>query len=174
MTTKILLAEDDQNLGTLLTEYLEAKGFEVTLATDGMMAFEFFMKKAFDFCILDVMMPKKDGFSLSKDIRTSNPTIPIIFLTAKSMAEDTLKGFSLGGDDYITKPFSMEELLVRIQAILKRVQPIISQQAAQEYLLGIYSFFPEKHTLSAKDEEHKLTTKESKLLQVFAKIKTKP
>jgi two-component system, OmpR family, response regulator len=173
MKTKILLAEDDQNLGMLLSEYLEAKGFEVTLATDGMMAFEFFMKKAFDFCILDVMMPKKDGFSLSKDIRTRNPTIPIIFLTAKSMAEDTLKGFSLGGDDYITKPFSMEELLVRIQAILKRVQPIISQQAAQEYLLGKYRFNPEKHTLSAQNEDHKLTTKESKLLQVFCENQNK-
>jgi two-component system, OmpR family, response regulator len=173
MKTKILLAEDDQNLGSLLSEYLEAKDFEVTLATDGMMAFEFFMKKTFDFCILDVMMPKKDGFSLSKDIRTRNPSIPIVFLTAKSMAEDTLKGFSLGGDDYITKPFSMEELLVRIQAILKRVQPVLNKQVAQAYILGKYSFYPEKHTLASENEDHKLTTKESKLLQVFCENQNK-
>ncbi len=136
MKTRILLAEDDPNLGILLKEYLEAKDFEVSLATDGSIAFEFFRKKEFDFCILDVMMPKKDGFSLSQDIRTLNASIPIIFLTAKSMAEDTLKGFSLGGDDYITKPFSMEELVVRVQAILKRVQPVLQQQAAKAYILG--------------------------------------
>ena len=173
MKTKILLAEDDPNLGILLKEYLEAKDFEVSLATDGSMAFEFFRKKAFDFCILDVMMPKKDGFSLSQDIRTLNASIPIIFLTAKSMAEDTLKGFSLGGDDYITKPFSMEELVVRIHAILKRVQPVLQQQVAKAYILGKYSFNPEKHSLKTENEEHKLTTKESKLLQIFCENQNK-
>ncbi len=173
MKTRILLAEDDPNLGILLKEYLEAKDFEVSLATDGSIAFEFFRKKEFDFCILDVMMPKKDGFSLSQDIRTLNASIPIIFLTAKSMAEDTLKGFSLGGDDYITKPFSMEELVVRVQAILKRVQPVLQQQAAKAYILGKYSFNPENHSLKAANEEHKLTTKESKLLQIFCENQNK-
>jgi two-component system, OmpR family, response regulator len=173
MKTKILLAEDDQNLGILLQEYLIAKDFDVTLATDGMMAFEFFMKKTFDFCILDVMMPKKDGFSLSKDIRSKNADIPIIFLTAKSMAEDTLKGFSLGGDDYITKPFSMEELVVRIHAIMKRVQPASKSKIDNKYTLGKYSFYPEKHSLTSEHEQHKLTTKEAGLLRVFCENQNK-
>src|SRR6202008_1118015 len=116
----ILLVEDDPNLELLLREYLDAKGYHVELATDGKEGFDLFCKHSFDLCLLDVMMPVKDGITLAKEIRVNNKHIPIIFLTAKAMKEDTLEGFNAGGDDYITKPFSMEELLVRIQAILRR------------------------------------------------------
>ncbi len=173
MKTRILLAEDDPNLGLLLKEYLEAKDFEVLLATDGHIAFEFFRKTKFDFCILDVMMPKKDGFSLSQDIRSLNPNVPIMFLTAKSMPEDTLKGLSLGADDYMTKPFSMEELVLRVRAILKRVQPSEVKTAVTDYIIGKYNFNPERHTLNSEAEEHKLTTKESKLLHIFCENQNK-
>jgi DNA-binding response OmpR family regulator len=118
----ILLAEDDKNLGTILKAYLEAKGFPTTLCVNGNEALDAYQKKEYNFCILDVMMPVKDGFTLAKEIRGYNKTIPILFLTAKSMQEDKLKGFELGADDYLTKPFSMEELLARIKAILRRLQ----------------------------------------------------
>src|SRR5688572_5589238 len=118
--TKILLVEDDPNLGQLLQEYLDIKGFETTLARDGEKAFAFYKKDRYDLCIFDVMLPRKDGFSLAKEIRISNKKIPIIFLTAKSLKEDTLEGLRIGADDYMTKPFSMEELLLRIKAILRR------------------------------------------------------
>jgi two-component system, OmpR family, response regulator len=118
--TKILLAEDDENLGLLLREYLKAKNFETNLFANGETAFRDFVKNDYDICILDVMMPIKDGYTLAREIRQVNEEIPIIFLTAKSMKEDVIEGFSIGADDYITKPFSMEELLFRIEAILKR------------------------------------------------------
>src|SRR6218665_1086325 len=130
---KILLAEDDPNLGMLLQEYLMAKGYEVELARDGNEGLDLFLKHTFDFCILDVMMPKKDGFALAKEIRSNNEEIPLIFLTAKSMQEDTLRGFNAGADDYITKPFSMEELLMRIKAILKRAGKSDSKEVLQNY-----------------------------------------
>ncbi len=119
--TRILLAEDDKNLGTILKSYLEAKGFPTTLCVNGQEAFEMFSKEEFDFCIVDVMMPVKDGFTLAKDIRNIDRKIPIIFLTAKSLQQDKLKGFEVGADDYLTKPFNMDELLMRIQAILRRL-----------------------------------------------------
>ena len=118
--TRILLCEDDHNLGTLLTEYLKAKGFETTLAVDGVEGLKLFRREHFDFIILDVMMPNKDGFTVAAEIREQDRHIPILFLTAKSMKEDTLTGFKAGADDYMTKPFSMEELMVRINAILRR------------------------------------------------------
>ena len=118
--TKLLLAEDDENLGLLLKEYLVAKGYDANLYPDGEAAYKGFMREHYDICILDIMMPKKDGFTLAKDIRIVNPDIPVIFLTAKNMKDDVLEGFKLGADDYITKPFSMEELIVRINALLKR------------------------------------------------------
>ena len=118
---KILLCEDDENLGMLLREYLAAKGYEAELCADGELGFKAFQKSKFDICVLDVMMPKKDGFELAKDIRSANAEIPIIFLTAKTLKEDILEGFKIGADDYITKPFSMEELVFRIEAILRRV-----------------------------------------------------
>ena len=122
MTKKrVLLVEDDPNLGMLLEDYLDLKGkFEVQLCTNGEEGLKAFLEKSFDICILDVMMPKKDGFSLAKDIRNVNPNVPIIFATAKGMMEDKTEAFTLGGDDYITKPFRIEELLLRINALLKR------------------------------------------------------
>ena len=118
---KVLLVEDDPNLGTILSEYLNVKGYETTLAIDGEKGYDEFIKNNFEFIILDVMMPKKDGFTLATDIRNTNKDIPIIFLTAKSLQEDTIEGFKLGADDYITKPFSMEELMARMNAIMRRV-----------------------------------------------------
>jgi DNA-binding response OmpR family regulator len=166
---KILLAEDDPNLGTLLQEYLQAKGYDVVLAKDGNAGLDLFLKQEFDFCILDVMMPKKDGFALAKEIRTKNADIPLIFLTAKSMQDDTLKGFELGADDYITKPFSMEELLVRIKAIMKRSKKLEVEEAAGQYKIGMYEFFPHQHELALNGQAQKLTTKESELLLLFCK-----
>ena len=119
---KILLCEDDENLGMLLREYLQAKGYSAELCPDGEAGYKAFMKTKFDICVLDVMMPKKDGFTLAQEIRQANAEIPIIFLTAKTLKEDILEGFKIGADDYITKPFSMEELVFRIEAILRRVR----------------------------------------------------
>ena len=117
---RILLCEDDENLGMLLREYLQAKGCATELFPDGEAGYKAFLKNKYDFCVLDVMMPKKDGFTLAKEIRQANAEIPIIFLTAKNLKEDILEGFKNGADDYITKPFSMEELTFRIEAILRR------------------------------------------------------
>lgn len=164
---RILLAEDDQNLGSLLKEYLQAKNFEVDLLPDGEKAFRSFQKSFYDICILDVMMPLKDGFSVAADIRTINKDIPIIFLTAKSMKEDVLEGFKLGADDYITKPFSMEELLFRIEAILRRTKPDFRQSNQVVYKLGSYTFDFQKQILQNENNNHKLTTKESELLKML-------
>jgi DNA-binding response OmpR family regulator len=164
---RILLAEDDQNLGSLLKEYLQAKAYEVDLFPDGEKAFKSFQKSFYDICILDVMMPLKDGFSVAADIRTINKDIPIIFLTAKSMKEDVLEGFKLGADDYITKPFSMEELLFRIEAILRRTKPDIRQSNQVVYKLGNYTFDFQKQILQNEENMHKLTTKESELLKML-------
>ncbi len=166
--TRILLAEDDPNLGSLLQEYLEAKEFETVLCADGDKAFKTFSRQQFDFVLLDVMMPVKDGFTVAKEIRTINKKIPIIFLTAKSMKEDTLKGFSLGADDYISKPFSMEELLVRINAVLRRTDAY--QEASQEnkfFELGAFVFDFERQILKDDTSEVKLTTKENELLHLL-------
>jgi DNA-binding response OmpR family regulator len=164
---RILLAEDDQNLGSLLKEYLQAKAYEVDLFPDGEKAFRSFQKSFYDICILDVMMPLKDGFSVASDIRTINRDIPIIFLTAKSMKEDVLEGFKLGADDYITKPFSMEELLFRIEAILRRTKPDFRQSNQVVYKLGNYTFDFQKQILQNETNMHKLTTKESELLKML-------
>jgi DNA-binding response OmpR family regulator len=169
MNTKIriLLAEDDENLGLLLKEYLHAKNYETDLLPDGEKAFKSFQRNFYDLCILDVMMPLKDGFSLAKDIRSINKDIPIIFLTAKSMKDDILQGFKLGGDDYITKPFSMEELLFRIEAILRRTKADSKLSPQNMYTLGKYTFDFQKQTLASPDDTHKLTTKESELLKML-------
>lgn len=119
---KILLCEDDENLGMLLREFLQAKGFNADLCPDGDKGYKAFLKGKYDLCVLDVMMPKKDGFTLAQEIRNVNSEVPIIFLTAKTLKEDILEGFKIGADDYITKPFSMEELVFRIGAILRRVK----------------------------------------------------
>ena len=119
---KVLLCEDDENLGMLLREYLQAKGYDTDLLPDGEAGYKAFMKNTYDVCVFDVMMPKKDGFTLAQEIRAINTDVPILFLTAKNLKEDILEGFKIGGDDYITKPFSMEELLFRIEAILRRIK----------------------------------------------------
>jgi DNA-binding response OmpR family regulator len=162
---KILLTEDDENLGMLLREYLEAKGFKTDLLPNGEEGYTAFMNKKYDICIFDVMMPKKDGFTLAKEVRMVNTEIPIIFLTAKSMKEDIFQGFKIGADDYITKPFSMEELLFRIEAILRRT---VGTNAAQEaYQLGKYKFDTQKQQLVDGENIVKLTTKESELLKLL-------
>ncbi len=165
--TKLLLAEDDENLGLLLREYLIAKGFDAELFPDGEAAYKGFMREHFDICILDVMMPKKDGFSLAKDIRIVNADIPILFLTAKNMKEDVLEGFKLGADDYITKPFSMEELILRIEAILRRTSQDNQASGQEVFTLGRFTFDTLKQTLTEGDNVVKLTTKESDLLKLL-------
>lgn len=167
IATSILLVEDDNNLGNLLREYLEAKGFAAKLAVNGKEGFEFFTKGKYDLCILDVMMPVKDGFTLAKEIRAIDKKIPIVFLTAKSMKEDTIEGFSVGADDYITKPFSMEELLMRLQAILRRTQVSSAKSEQKEFKIGSYKFDYARQLLIFKAKEHKLTTKEAELLKLL-------
>jgi DNA-binding response OmpR family regulator len=169
MNTKIriLLAEDDENLGILLKDYLQAKNFETDLLTDGEKAFKSFQKNLYDLCILDVMMPIKDGFTVAKEIRVINKDIPIMFLTAKSLKDDILSGFKLGADDYITKPFNMEELLFRIEAILRRTKAESKFSGQTVYKLGKYTFDFQKQALSSEEQVHKLTTKESELLKML-------
>ena len=164
---KILLAEDDTNLGMLLKEYLRAKGFENVLCEDGEIAYERFLNEPFDICIFDVMMPKKDGFTLAKEVRQINSEIPIIFLTAKSMKEDVLEGFKLGADDYMSKPFSMEELLLRIEAVLRRSTGLKPEDEQEIFKIGKLTFNSKKQTLFDGEEEQKLTTKESELLRLL-------
>lgn len=164
--TNILLAEDDENLGVLLKEYLKAKNFETQWYTDGEKAFKSFMNEHFDLCVLDIMMPVKDGLTLAKEIRAINDKVPIIFLTAKSMKDDVLEGFKAGADDYISKPFSMEELLYRIEAILKRTQNN-DQKNKNVFTIGQYQFDAVKQILSMGDKEFNLTTKESELLKLL-------
>ncbi len=163
---KILLTEDDENLGMLLREYLMAKGYNTDLLPDGEAGYQAFMANKYDLCILDVMMPKKDGFTMAREIRMVNSTIPIIFLTAKSLKEDILEGFKIGGDDYLTKPFSMEELLFRIEAILRRTTGA-KVKDQQYYQLGRYTFDTQKQTLNDEEKSIKLTTKEAELLKLL-------
>jgi two-component system OmpR family response regulator len=167
-TVSILLAEDDRNLGNLLKEYLEKKGYDTRLAVNGKEAYDLFSKNKFDLCMLDVMMPVKDGFTLAREIRTMDKNVPIVFLTAKSMKEDTIEGFSVGADDYITKPFSMEELLLRITAILRRVKnQTIKQSEQNEFTIGKYKFNYTNRTLELKSKKEELTTKEADLLKLL-------
>lgn len=163
---RILLCEDDENLGMLLREYLQAKGYMCDLYADGESGYKAFLKGKYDFCVLDVMMPKKDGFTLAQEIRMVNSEVPIIFLTAKSLKEDILEGFKIGGDDYITKPFSMEELLFRIEAILRRVKGKKGKEVTT-YKIGGFTFDTQKQVLSIGDKTTKLTTKESDLLSLL-------
>ena len=165
---KILLAEDDENLGSLLKEYLNAKGYSTFLYPDGEAAWNAFDKNDYDMCIIDIMMPKMDGYTLAKEIRKVNTTIPFIFLTAKTLKDDVLEGFSIGADDYITKPFSMEELLYRLKAILRRTSQTESdEQDSEIFQIGAYTFDANKQLLKKEEEEKKLTTKESELLKLL-------
>lgn len=165
---KVLLAEDDRNLGNILKSYLEAKMYETTLCVNGQEALQAYAKNNFDVCIIDVMMPVMDGFSLAKEIRLDNKHIPILFLTAKSLQEDKIKGFELGADDYITKPFSMEELLVRMKAILRRssLGPLPGE-GITTFEIGKYEFDYNRQTLSFGEDVQKLTSKETELLKLL-------
>lgn len=165
---RILLAEDDPNLGELLKDYLELKGkYDVSLCQDGDEAIEQFKKEKYDLCILDVMMPKKDGFAVGKEIRKINETIPVIFATAKSMMEDKTRAFELGGDDYITKPFRVEELLLRINALLKRVSKDKDEDISDKFEIGDYFFDYTSQVITYKGQQQKLSTKEAELLRLL-------
>lgn len=165
---RILLVEDDNNLGNLLQDSLELKNYDVTLKRNGEDGWNEFKAGKFDMCILDVMMPKKDGFSLAKDIRRSNSQIPVIFLTAKVLKEDTIEGLKIGADDYLTKPFSMEELILRMENIFKRV-PKVEVSEQNEFHIGKYTFDNSSRTLTLEGGASlKLTTKESELLKMLA------
>lgn len=168
---QILLVEDDPNLGLLLQDYLQLKGkFDVVLCVDGDEGLRAFTKQDFDLCILDVMMPKKDGFTLGKEIRKINQDVPIIFATAKAMMEDKASAYDLGGDDYITKPFRIEELLLRINALLKRVQSKDGSENAvplTNFEIGDYIFDYTTQLIHYKGQIQKLSTKEAELLKLL-------
>ena len=163
---RILLCEDDENLGMLLREYLQAKGYTAELFPDGEAGIKAFLKGKYDLVVTDVMMPKKDGFTLAQEIRAANSEVPIIFLTAKTLKEDIFEGFKIGADDYITKPFSMEELTFRIEAILRRVRGKRSKESTV-YHLGRFTFDTQKQILDNGVKSTKLTTKESELLALL-------
>ena len=165
---KILIVEDDPNLGFILQDQLEDESFEVTRCLDGDEGLKAFLENRFDLCIIDVMLPKLDGFGLVKKIRAQNMHIPIIFVTAKSMKEDKIKGFKTGADDYITKPFSMEELLLRIQAILRRsTNGTMSSFNLDVFSLGNYTYKCNERLLIYNEIEQKLTTRENDILQML-------
>ena len=172
MLSKILLVEDDQNFGDVLRSYLEMNDFDITLATDGEAGLAAYKKDDYDLCIFDVMMPKKDGFTLGKEIREIDPAVPIIFLTAKALKEDVIEGFKIGADDYITKPFNSEELLYRVQAVLKRSQKAINpREEMKEFDFGKFHFnYPLRiltYTNEGEKDKTKLSPKEAHLLRLF-------
>ncbi|MCT4636681.1 MAG: response regulator transcription factor [Bacteroidales bacterium] len=164
---RVLLAEDDESLGMLLFEYLKAKGLDVEHVKDGVAAYNAFKKSTFDICIFDVMMPKEDGFTLAKRIRATDKSTPIIFLTAKSLKEDIIEGFLIGADDYMTKPFSMEELLLRVDAIMRRVKTGNNNEDVEFFEIGRYNFDVKKQVITIDEKTQKLTTKESELLRLL-------
>jgi len=167
---RILLVEDDPNFGSILKEYLMINSYEVTLAKNGIEGFEKFKKEDFDLCLLDVMMPYKDGFTLAKEIREKNETIPLIFLTAKTMKEDVLKGFKIGADDYLSKPFDSEVLLAKIKSILgRRVAHATVESDEMEFAIGDFNLNAKLRLLTYKKEEPvKLSPKENQLLRLLA------
>ena len=176
MTNKILLVEDDQNFGDVLRSYLEMHDFDVTLATDGEAGLEKYNQAKYDLCIFDVMMPKKDGFTLAQEIREKDKQTPIIFLTAKTLKEDVVEGFKIGADDYITKPFNSEELLLRVQAILKRSSSEVDEKEdIKEFDIGNYHFnYPLRiltHKNGEEESKDKLSPKEAHLLRLFCLYK---
>ena len=165
----LLIVEDDPNLGQILQEYLQVKGFDTQLAQDGEKGLQAYRQQSFDLCLLDVMLPLKDGFTLAEEIRRQDKETPIIFLTAKSLKEDTLHGLRLGADDYITKPFSLEELLLRIKAILKRAtrQPAETSNENGPLKIGKFTFYPQQQELQIGEKRISLTAKEAGLLQML-------
>jgi DNA-binding response OmpR family regulator len=171
MKTKILLVEDDSSLGFIISDQLKSDGYSVTLCTDGVEGFQRFNENEFHLCIFDVMMPKKDGFSLAKDIRKIDTNIPILFLTAKSNDEDKVEGFKSGGDDYLTKPFNAEELQLRVAALLRRVniKPVTVDES--KYEIGDYIFDTINFNLKHPNFEKNLTKKEAQILKILCKFK---
>ena len=166
MSNRILLVEDDQSFGAVLKDYLMINNYDVTLATDGEMGLKEFMENDFDLCVFDVMMPKKDGFSLAEDVKKINKNMPIIFLTAKNLREDILRGYQLGADDYITKPFDTELLLYKIKAILQRSVTVETEE--QEYFRFSNIYFDSVlRQLKVHDKEYKLSPKENDLLRLL-------
>jgi len=164
---RILLCEDDENLGMLLREYLEAKGYRAELCIDGEEGYKSFNTNEYDMCIFDVMMPKMDGFTLAHKIREKDVDTPIIFLTAKNMKDDIRAGFEIGADDYITKPFSMEEVVFRIEAIMRRVKGKKAKDNSV-HQIGKFTFDTQKQILIIGDKQTKLTTKEAELLTLLS------
>jgi two-component system OmpR family response regulator len=171
MNKRIILAEDDSNLGILLRNYLAAKNYDTTLFMSGRSALESFSAGMYDLCILDIMMPEMDGLALAKAIRNIEPAIPIVFLTAKNQEEDIIEGFRTGADDYITKPFSMEELLYRIEAIFRRTGGSVIRKDDELNHIGEYLFDNKRHLLLFNEQKINLTTKESELLELLYRHK---
>jgi DNA-binding response OmpR family regulator len=165
---KILLAEDDLNLGVLLVDHLDSEGFEVKLCKDGEIALRAFRSTSFDLCLLDVMLPKLDGFSLAKEIRSQDKVIPVIFITARSSKEDKLKGYDLDADDYVTKPFDEEELLWKIKAVIRRIPESKTDTKAEIVHLGNYVFDPNNQSLTISGKTKRITEKESDILKYLS------
>src|SRR3954454_12725741 len=164
---KVLLCEDDTNLGMVLKNYLELNDYEVELCRDGILALAAFRREKFDICLLDIMMPNMDGFKLAEEIRDVDPDIPLFFLSAKTMKEDIIQGYKLGADDYITKPFDSEVLLLKIKAILKRNEELNREQENKEYNLSGYHFNPKLRELSHGGKTQTLSPKENELLKML-------
>jgi len=165
---KILLCEDDTNLGMVLKNYLELNDFDVILERDGRLGLAAFQREKFDICLLDVMMPNMDGFTVAEEIRDINPDIPLFFLSAKTMKEDIIQGYKLGADDYITKPFDSEVLLLKIRAILKRNEELHKEEVRIEYDLGNYHFNPRLRELTINGKVQVLSPKENELLKMLS------
>lgn len=172
-TFNILLAEDDLNLGVLLVDYLESEGFYVKLCKDGELALKVFQQGSFDICLLDVMMPHMDGFTLAKKIRNENPLMPLLFITAKNLKEDKLKGYNLGADDYITKPFDEEELLWKVKAILRRVPKRNHKISTDIISIGKCKFDYNNQSLIFEDQTRRITEKESDILKYLSEHRNK-
>jgi DNA-binding response OmpR family regulator len=168
---KILLCEDDPNLGMVLKNYLELNDYDVVLERDGRLGLAAFQREKFDLCLLDVMMPHVDGFTLAEEIRDINPDVPLFFLSAKTMKEDIIQGYKLGADDYITKPFDSEVLLLKIRAILKRNEELNKESANIEFDMGKYHFNPKLRELSVNGKTQTLSPKENELLKMLAEYK---
>jgi DNA-binding response OmpR family regulator len=167
MSFKILLLEDDPNLGVMVQEHLQMNGYDVTLCVNGEKGILAYKKQQFDLCLVDIMMPKMDGFTFARKVRENDTNTPLIFLTAKSLKEDRIAGFKIGCDDYITKPFSVEELILRVQAVLKRTGKSDDQENLTYFEIGEYIFDSKKQILKGKREDFNLTSKESELLRLL-------
>jgi DNA-binding response OmpR family regulator len=170
MKVRILLVEDDTSLGFIISDQLKSDGYHVTLCTDGAEGFKRFNEEEFHMCIFDVMMPKKDGFTLASDVRKINTEIPILFLTAKSNDEDKVQGFKSGGDDYLTKPFNVEELQLRVAALLRRVNITLEEKDESSYQIGTYTFDTVNFQLKHANFEKNLTKKEAQILKILCKF----